>query len=253
MQRFFAKSGEYQSYGMFTTAHLVLAVLSVVCIILSLIYAVKKDDLNVKKNIRWCTGIMWTFEIIKIIFNFVIGNANRPNTYVPLYFCSIPLYGGIFAGYGKGTLKKFGDVFLVVGGIIGGIVYIISPSSTASEYPAFHYITVQSFFHHAIMVYLGMIMVIKNYVDIKLKDIHYYALPVVAMSVVAYVVNIFLNSNLMFVSQNFPGTAIEILYNANPGLFPVSITLLQAIPPFFLVYYLINRYKKISGRNISSD
>lgn len=243
IKMFFAKPGEYEACGMFSTGHFILLAISffAICIAVYFTKNMKKD--NILKIIRISTIFLWILEITKIIFNFAIGNANKPNTYIPLYFCSLILYAGIFSGYGKGLLKRVGDVFIATGAIIGGIVFLVYPSTSIVTYPLFHFISLQSFILHSIMVYLGILVNITGYVKLEKKDILYYAILIVLIGVVAYIFNLFFDSNLMFVSNNFPGTPIEFLYNNTGIFFPVVMILAQAILPFYIVYGIVNLFK----------
>ncbi len=255
-RRLFSRSGEFEAYEMFSESHVFL-IAACFCFILWAVH--KSADMSAKeilKTVRKCSVALWGLEITKIIFNLCIGNGSNFNSYIPLYFCSITLYCSIVSGYGKGRSKRVSDVFLVVGGIVGGVAYIISPCTTAGIYPVFHFITIQSYFLHSIMIYLGILFVSSGYVLLKLKDVVGYSMLVVAFSAVAYVVNYFLGTNLMFVSETFEGTAIDIVYKFNPTLFPLSVTFLQAVPPFFVVFwltkarqYMLNRKKQFVIHN----
>lgn len=243
LEKFFAPSGKFTAYEMFSARHFGIIIICFSFITLALYLSRNMNRKNIFKTVRICTAVLWTFEISKIIFNLYIGNAGNPNTYIPLYFCSITLYAGILSSFAKGRLKRVGDVFIMIGGIIGGVAYILSPCTTAGTYPAFHFITIQSFIHHSVMVYLGMLFIVNDYIVLKKKDWVYYTSTVILASITAYVVNMFLGTNLMFVSRTNPGTIVEVVYNISPRLFPVMITFWQAIPPFFAIYYLVKAYK----------
>lgn len=237
-KRLFAKRGMFEAYKMFSAGHLYLIIVSVCFIGFAVYKSIDMDRERVLKTVRRCSKILWVLEITKIIFNLCIGNAADFNSYLPLYFCSIPLYCTVLSGYSKGVLKRISDVFLVVGGIVGGVAYILSPNTTAGTYPVFHFITIQSYILHSIMIYIGILFVATGYVELKMRDMIGYSMMVVAFSVTAYTVNHFLGTNLMFVSKTFPNTAIDIVYRFNPRMYPVSITFLQAVPPFFVVFFL---------------
>ena len=100
---FFSKPGEYEPCGMFSVGHFILLVLalSIVGIALSNTKNISKE--KVKEIIKKSTIVLWILEIIKIIFNFAIGNWKNPNNYIPLYYCSIILYAGLLSGWGKGA------------------------------------------------------------------------------------------------------------------------------------------------------
>jgi uncharacterized membrane protein YwaF len=244
---FFAKPGEYEACGMFSTGHFVLLGISflIICIATYFTRNLKKE--NVLKIIRISTVFLWVLEIIKIVFNLSIGNANKPNTYIPLYYCSLILYAGIFSGFCKGKLKQVGDVFIATGAIVGGLVFLVYPSTSIVTYPLFHYISLQSFILHTIMVYLGILVNVTGYVKLQYKDIIYYAGLIIIIGIVAYIFNLFFDSNLMFVSKNFPGTPIELVYNGTGAFFPVVIILVQAILPFYIIY-LIRLFVSFVGK-----
>ena len=91
--------------------------------------------------------------------------------------------------------------------------FLISPLTSLTTYPAIHFISIHSFLLHGTMVYIGLLMLITGYVKIEKNDIVYYFSLIAIISVIAYIVNKFCGSNLMFISQNYPGTFIEIIYN----------------------------------------
>ena len=241
---FIARPGEYEACGMYTIGHLLLLVITVISILIALKYTMNKNKEQILKEIRIITIILWVLEIIKIVFNLMVGKASNPNTYIPLYFCSMILYAGIFSGFCKGILKHVGDVFIATGGMIAGILFLLSPNTSLTTYPIFHYISIQSFILHGAMVYLGILLNITNYIDIKANDIIYYAGLMLTISLIAYVFNLIFKSNLMFISDNFPGTPIEILYNISGKLFTPIMIIIQSTGPFYIVYgvkYIVYR------------
>lgn len=242
---FFAKPGQYEPCGMFSIGHLILFVITITAVILLLKNTRKSSKDTVAKIIKIATIVLWILEIIKIVFNFAVGNAKNPNNYIPLYYCSLILYAGLLSGFAKGKLKKVGDVFIATGSIIGGLFFLCCPNTSLTMYPMFHYISIQSFVFHGTMLYLGILVNITKYVDFKIKDIKYYATLIMVISFISYIVNIILDTNFMFISKNFPGTPVEVVYNNTGKLFTFVMVLIQAIGPFYVVYlikYLINKF-----------
>ena len=233
---FLARPGDYEACGMYTIGHLILLLITVIGIFIALKFTKNNSKEQILKEIKVITIFLWVLEIIKIVFNLIVGNASNPNTYVPLYFCSMILYAGIFSGFCKGKLKHIGDVFIATGGMIAGILFLLSPNTSLTMYPIFHYISIQSFILHGAMVYLGVLLNITNYIDVKVRDIIYYSGLMLIISGIAYVFNIIFECNLMFISYNFPGTPIEFLYNISGKLFTPIMILLQATGPFYVVY-----------------
>ena len=247
---FFAKPGEYEPCGIFTMQHFELIIITVLGIIFALKNTVNKTKDEVTQIIRKCTIIMWILEIIMIAFKLCTGDVRNLNNYVPLYYCSLLLYAGLLSSFGKGKLKRIGDVFLATGGIIGGLVFIILPTTSLPSYPMLHMVSLHSFFFHGTMIYLGLLIDITHYIELNLSDIKYFATLVGGICVLAYIINKKFGSNLMFISQNFPGMPIEIIYNATGKFYTLVMSLAQMTLPFYIVYGVIklaNKKQKAQG------
>lgn len=234
---FLAKPGEYEACGIFTIKHLILMVVTFVVIILTLRYTIKNKK-DVSKIIKKCTIFVWILEFIKIVFNISTGGISHVNNWVPLYYCSLILYAGGFSSFAKGKLKRVGDVFLATGGIVGGIIFILFPYTSLPTYPMLHLISIHSFVYHGIMLYLGILINVTNYIELNKKDIVYYASLLGIICIIAYIVNNIFNSNLMFISQDFPGMPLEILFKMLGKFYTIFTILAQSILPFYTIYGL---------------
>lgn len=232
---FFSKPGIYEPCGIYNFRHFLIAVITLVLVAIAVKFTKVNKNEEVKKIIKNLTITVWILEIIKIIFLFAIGQG-KINRVIPLYYCSLLLYAGLLSSFAKGIAKKMGDVFIATGGIIGGIIFIMFPTTSLPEYPLFHFLSFHSFFYHGTMLYLGIIVNKHKYIKLKFEDIKYYSGLIFIICMAAYVVNKIYSSNLMFISQDFPGMPISIVYN-NTGIFftPIMI-LLQMILPFVMVY-----------------
>ena len=240
---FFAKPGEYEPCGIFTMQHFELIIITILGIIFALKNTVNKTKDEVTQIIRKCT-------IIMIAFKLCTGDVRNLNNYVPLYYCSLLLYAGLLSSFGKGKLKRIGDVFLATGGIIGGLVFIILPTTSLPSYPMLHMVSLHSFFFHGTMIYLGLLIDITHYIELNLSDIKYFATLVGGICVLAYIINKKFGSNLMFISQNFPGMPIEIIYNATGRFYTLVMSIAQMTLPFYIVYgiiQIIKRRQRVQG------
>lgn len=246
----FSNMGKYEACGIFTIGHFILIGLTLIGILIALKKTVNKKKEEVHRIIQYVTVIACILEIVKIIFSIKQNSLKAVNTYLPLYYCSILLYAGIASSFAKGKLKRMGDVCLATGSIVGGIVFILYPSTSLPMYPAFHFLSIHSFLFHGSMVYLGILMNKTRYIELKKEDIKYFASLIVCMSIVALLVNHLFDGNLMFISHNFPGTPIEILYNITKGgiLFTIIMVVLQMTLPFYIPYYMIKKIHKIEDK-----
>ena len=236
----FAKAGEYQSCGMFTTGHFELIIITIFGIVIALKNTINKTKEEVKQIIKRCIIAMWVLEVIKIAFKLCTEDISNLNNYVPLYYCSILLYAGLLSSFAKNRLKRVGDVFLATGGIIGGIVFMILPTTSLPAYPMLHIVSLHSFLYHGTMVYLGLLINATHYIELEVSDIKYYATLVGTVCILAYIINKIFDCNLMFISKNFPGTPIEILYNITGQFFTPIISVAQMTLPFYIVYGIKN-------------
>ena len=250
----FARPGEYEPCGIFSWGHLALIIVTIIGLKVALKKTVHKTKAEVKEIIKNCTIVMWIFEVLMIAFKLSTGDPKNLNNYVPLYYCSLLLYAGLLSSFAKGELQRIGDVFLATGGIIGGIVFILYPSTSLPVYPMFHMVSLHSFFFHGTMIYLGLLINKTHYIELKASDIKYFATIVGTICVLAYIVNKIFGSNLMFISQNFPGMPIEIIYNATGPLFTLVMSLGQMTLPFYMVYGIVKwREKELNVENAECD
>lgn len=249
----FAKSGIYEPCGLFTIDHFKLIIITIIGIIIALKKTVNKSKEELKQIIKRCTILVWILEAIKISFKLATGDIRNVNNYVPLYYCSLLLYAGGLASFSKGTLKRVGDVFLATGGIAGGLIFIVMPTTSLQTYPMMHFLSIYSFLFHGIMVYLGVILNITNYITLRLSDIKYYASLVGTVCLLAFILNNIFDSNLMFISKNFPGTPIEYIYKFTGRLFTPVASLCQMTLPFYTIYGLRKLVLKKNTENLSNE
>lgn len=235
---FFSKPGEYEPCGLFSKGHYILLIITFIMIMVTLFFTRKAGKNKVKRIIQYSTIFLWILEVIKIIFNFLIGNGENPNNYIPLYYCSLILYAGLLSGFAKGKLKRVGDVFIATGSIVGGLFFLFCPNTSLPAYPMFHYISIQSFIFHGIMLYLGLLVNITNYINLEVRDVKYYATLIIIISCISLAVNRVLRTNFMFISNNFPNTPVEIVYNLTGKFFTMVMIFIQVFGPFYVMYFI---------------
>lgn len=244
---FFAKAGKYKACNIFTSGHFALIFTTFAIIAFALKKTVNKSKEEVYKIIKMLTIILVGLEIFKIGFTLQSFKITDVKEWVPLYYCSLLLYAGILSSFAKGKLKRVGDVFLATGSIIGGLVFIFFPTTSLFTYPVFHFISIHSFFFHGTMVYLTLLINKTHYIELKKKDIVYFASLVGVVCIAALIVNHIFNTNLMFISMDFPNTPITILYKLTGKLFTPIMIIGQMIVPYYCVYFIIKLMEKIKN------
>ena len=247
---FLSKPDESNSCGIFTLGHFILIILTTVGIITALIKTKNKSKDDVSRIIKNMTIIIWILEVFRIGFNLYIGEIHNVNSYLPLYYCSLLLYAGAMSSFGKGKIKRAGDVFLATGGIIGGIIFIIFPTTSLPSYPMIHFLSIYSFLFHGTMVYLGLLINITHYIKLEWKDIGYFASLVGILCIVALVINNICDSNLMFISKDFPGTPVTILYHLAGKWFTPIMIIIQMTLPFIIVFLTLKMIDKCKYKTV---
>ena len=246
---FLSKTGEYEPCGVYNEKHLILFLCTIALVFVAVKFTKVSNQDDVKKIIRKSTIIIWILEILKTIFIIAIGKGREINKIVPLYYCSLLLYAGLLSSFGKGMFKKMGDVFLATGAIVAGVIFIIYPSTSLPAYPMLHFISLHSFFFHGTMIYLGIIVNKYRYIELRFSDIKYYATLVLLVCIPAYVLNTRFGSNLMFISQDFPGTPLSGLYHSTGKWFTPLNCLVQMTCPFIGMWGILKLKDKICKGN----
>ena len=249
---FFSKIGTYPAARMFSISHLILFLITAFIITISLIYTVKKKK-DVLKILRILTIIAWLIEITNIIFKFRNNGAQAINSYVPLYYCSLFLYASILSSFCKGSLKRIGDVTILVAGLAGGVIFLLYPSTSLTDYPAFHLVSISSFIYHGIMTYISILMIRTKYVELKTHDIYFYLPIVTIICIISYTINSITGSNLMFISSRFPYPPMDFIYDHTGKFYPLVTSIVQMFMPFYVIYGLVKLINKKIPQKISKS
>lgn len=257
MKEFFGfGTGEYEygrpAEGAYSWQHLVMVSTFVILgIALAIILGLKNRNKDVKtKNVVliWAAILIDLFEIVKII----IGSIDNPTYWqvsLPLFLCSVQLITIPLAAFCKGRLKEVALDFVFLFGILGGILGTVGAAQNFNAYPAFSWPNFVSSTTHTISLFASLYIVFSNFQSMKKKNIIFTCLIVAAFSIMAYIANIVLDYNYMFLMRS-DGTPYEMFYqlvNGNKVLYPMIVVglffLYTAI--FHLIYNLIsNKTKK---------
>ena len=249
---FFSLPFEYQPAGLFSLWHLLLLSVTVLLVVAGLYCSRHMSERAVRRTVMVVTATLWVLEIVKILFVLLVVKATNPNEFVPLYYCSLILYAGLMSTCFRGLIRRVGDCFIATGGLVGGIVFLLLPTTSLPRYPVFHFITWHSFVLHGLMVYLGILLLLRGTYRVRFKDIRYCVLLISVMCALALAFNLIYDhaagtsvANLMFISKDFPGTPISIIYRICGKLFTPFMWLSQAFLPFLLVFGCDRLVKKL--------
>lgn len=256
---FFAGRGEYPAAGLFSTEHIIMLVCCVIILILTICFTLRKPSKNPYKTIRIVSIVVLVLEILKMIWGMNTGRYANLYDYLPLWFCSLFIPFSLLAGFTKGKVQKAALGFMYYGGLVGGIAYLLFPTTSLGRFPALHFISFHSMFYHTLMIYMSVYVIYNKLIQPNLKDAKSYLFLTTSACVLAYVVNAFLDTNYMFLSGPSNNAVLKAIYDSTGSWYPIAITVLQNTVSFFaglIVYKIgmwvisrIGKRKKHDGKN----
>ena len=142
-------------------------IISIILLII-LLYIFRNSNKNkVLKIIRFVGVFMILFYIIKTTWESIydIKLTGSFNTgLLPFDTCSMIMLSCIISGFTKGKLKKYADSWIATGGVVGGIATMIYLNAF-KYYPFLSFGAFYSMIWHFLMVFLGLLLFITDYVD----------------------------------------------------------------------------------------
>lgn len=162
-----------QDYG--GIAQSIYLIISIVLIVILLIALRKSSKEKVLRIIRFISIFLTIFYLFKTTWESIydIKLSGSFNTgLLPFDTCSIIMYGGLIASFGKGKIKKMAESWLATGGIVGGFATMLFLNAF-KYYPFFSFGAFYSMTWHFLMVFLGLLLIVTNYVDMKYSTIIY--------------------------------------------------------------------------------
>ena len=211
----------------------------------------KNKDLATKNKVLiWAAILIDAFEIAKII----IGSIGEPTYWrvsLPLFLCSIQLITIPLAAFTKGRLKEASLDFVLIFGILGGVLGTVGATQNYNTYPAFSWPNFVSATTHTISAFASLYIAISGLTSLKKQNMIITYGILFGFGIAAYIANIILDYNYMFL-MNHDGTPYVYLYNilnGNKALYPICVMLLFVI--YITTFYLIalKAQKKKNGNS----
>ena len=156
-----------QDYG--GIAQYLYLTVSIILITILLIILRKSSKEIVHKILKYLSIFITLFYITKTIWEtyYDIKYTGSFNTgLLPFDTCSIIMYAGLIASLTKGKIKKYAEGWLATGCIVGGIGAMLYLNAF-KYYPFFSLGAFYSMIWHFLMVFIGLLLIVTKYVDIK--------------------------------------------------------------------------------------
>ena len=187
-------------------------------------------------------------EVLKIVVLCLRSESVRPILHnLPLFLCSIQLIAIPMAAFCKGRMKEAATDFVCIFGILGAVLGTIGAGQNYNAYPVLSMDNVISGFTHTIAGFASLYILFARMADMKKRNIHITFLILLAFCAVAYMANLLIPYNYMFLMSH-DGTPYSILYDlvgGNPVIYPICVVLLFLvyIGLYYYIFYLLTHKK----------
>ncbi len=207
-----------------------------------------KDATQKNKALIVSAFLIDGFEIVKIIVLCIRSQDPFKWLYVlPLFLCSIQLIAIPMAAFCKGRVKEACLDFVLTFGILGAIFGTIGATQNYSAYPVLSMDNVFSGITHSISGFASLYIAFSGMISLKKKNLPVTLGILGSFSVLAYVANIILDYNYMFLMYH-DGTPYSIFYNmvgGSPVFYPLLVVgiFVAYVVIFYYTYFYIQAKK----------
>lgn len=211
----------------------------------------KRRDAKQKNRVLIVSAILInSFELIKIIILSIRQNdAMHWINVLPLFMCSIQLITIPLAAFSRGRIKEASLDFVMIFGLLGAVLGTYFAGNNYASYPVLSFDNVVSGITHCIAGFAALYIMISGMASMKKRNILITTGILGGFCVAAYIANIFVDCNYMFLSRG-DGTPYDIVFNLVKGhrvLYPLSVVALFVvyITSYYYIYYAYVEIRKI--------
>ena len=210
------------------------------------------------KVLIWCAFLINGFEIVKIVVLCIRCQDLLHWLYVlPLFLCSIQLIAIPLAAFTSGRIKESALDFVMLFGILGAIFGTVGAAQNYACYPVLSMDNVFSGITHSISGFASLYIAISGMTSMKKKNFPITLGILLFFSVAAYVANIILDYNYMFLMSD-DGTPYSIFYNlvgGHPVFYPLIVVglFVAYILAYYAIYYFIQGKRNKALENVEEQ
>lgn len=239
--------------GYLSWQHLVfVSALMVLMIVLSVVFGLRRRKMSADKRIAVLKGtavLLVLFKLVEIIAPCYIGSDPMAWTMsLPLFLCDIQMITLPLAAFSRGRFREASLDFVAVFGVLGAVFGTYCAGQNYAAYPVISYNNVLSGITHVLSGFASLYIMISGLLSLKRKNIPITFAILLGFCAVAYIANIIIDYNYMFLMRG-DGTPYDLVYNfvnGNRILYPAAVVALFLIyiVVFYSVYCAITRKTK---------
>lgn len=235
--------------GMFNSLHFLVIGLFFAVLWLLLRASRRLNKEKVSKLLLSVAICVTILEIIKIAVR-IRGNEG-PDSWIPLYYCSLFIFAAWFSVSPWKPLRTAGLSYMTMGGIAASIFFVFYPSTALGMYPLFHPSTLHSLLYHLIMCYCGLLVLQKRLYIPRKRDLTLYAIFVFTACVLAVPVNALLGTNCMFLAHPFGLPFLDVLQKTSKPLYMLIVAFAQSVCMFCACYQAYHWMSKHYSKEVA--
>ena len=199
---FFAPIDAYKPAGMFTLPHFISLIICLVIVWYALKVTKRLSWESIVKITRLIAIVVTILEGVKIAYNFYYGYTGL-DAWLPISFCSLFIYATWLSGYARGVLKKIGEAYIVIGSLLGGLGFLLIPTTSLMRYPIWHFLCLYSLLFHMLMIYLGVMYIGHRRIPLNRTTYFYFSFFFIVAAIICIILNSVYGSNLMILREPF--------------------------------------------------
>lgn len=232
--------------GMFSLWHFAFILIFIALIAAALFCCRHITGEKVQKILWWSAASVTAVEIVKIVLR--IKKGGGPDTWIPLYFCSLFLYAVWMTRSKSEWLSRMGYSYITMGGILASCLFTLYPSTSLAIYPALHPASIHSLLYHCLMAFVGILVLWKKQFVPKAKDATLYFIFVLLACILGYFINEWVGSNCMFLHNAYKLPVLDWLLQYSHISYMLVVVLAQAVGMYWLNFGLYTLFKENKKR-----
>ena len=239
----------YMSWQHLTFVSLLTLVMILCAVILGCRY--RNCDTKQKNRVLIVSALLIDgFELFKIILLCIRhSDVMYWVRVLPLFLCSIQLITIPLAVFSKGRIKEASLDFVTLFGLLGALLGTYFAGNNYSCYPVISFDNVVSGITHCISGFVSLYIMISGMTSMKKQNIPITTGILCGFCVSAYIANIFVDCNYMFLSRG-DGTPYDIVFNLVNGhsvfypLIVVALFLVYIAGYYYAYYEITNKHRQ---------